>query len=72
MNSAFCNLANSDQELITLMKNTIEFQKTVMKKRESLVKAITHNVKYLADVHRKNNCSLRETKEHNEWLVIEN
>ena len=54
------------------MKNTIEYQRGVMAKRESLVYAITHNVKYLADIHRKNNSSLRETKDHNERLVHQN
>ena len=43
-----------------------------MTKRESLVHAITHNVRYLADIHRKNNSSLRETKDHNERLAHQN
>ena len=38
MNNSFLDLANTDQELITLMKNTIEFQRGVMKKRETMVK----------------------------------
>ena len=29
-----------------------------------MVHAITHNVSYLADIHKKNNIDLKQTKEH--------
>ena len=64
MNNVFLSMANSDQDLITLMKDTIEFQKNYSKKREKLVHAISHNVRYLASIHRKNNNDLKLTKEH--------
>jgi hypothetical protein len=72
MNNSFLDLANTDQELITLMKNTIEFQRGVMKKRETMVHAITHNVKYLADIHKRNNCTMKETQDRNERLIRQN
>ena len=46
------------------MKDTIEYQRAFMRKREKLVHAITHNVNYLAAIHRKNNNDLKQTKEH--------
>lgn len=64
MNNVFLGMANKDQDLIVLMKDTIEFQKNFAEKREKLVHAITHNVKYLASIHTKNNNDLKQTKEH--------
>ena len=44
MNHSFLSMATNDQELITLMKETIEYQRSVLDKRKKLVLAITHNV----------------------------
>lgn len=49
----------NDEELIQAMKDTIEYQKNVIDKREKLVYAITHNVRYLADIHTRNNDDLK-------------
>jgi chromosome segregation ATPase len=57
-------MATGDQQLISVMKDTIEYQRSMCQKREKLVHAITHNVQYLADIHRKNNIDLKNTKEH--------
>ena len=64
MSNVFLNMANNDQDLIYLMKDTIEYQRTNSRRRENLVHAITHNVKYLAEIHKKNNNDLKQTKEH--------
>ena len=60
--SSFLQMASNDQELINLMKSTILYQKEIVIKREKLVYAITHNVNYLADIHRKNNIEREEIK----------
>ena len=57
-------MATKDNDLIELMKDTITYQANVIKKRENLVHAITHNVKYLAEIHTKNNNELNNTKDH--------
>ena len=64
MSNVFLNMANNDQDLIFLMKDTIEYQRAFATKREKLVHAITHNVEYLAAIHKKNNNDLKQTKEH--------
>ena len=40
------------------MKKTIEYQDQVMKKRENLVLAIQHNIKYIRGIHETNNAAL--------------
>ena len=52
MNHSFLDMANNDQELINLMKETIIYQHSVLDKRQKLVYAITHNVEYLAYIHK--------------------
>ncbi len=64
LNNTFLAMATGDQQLISLMKDTIEYQRSMSQKRENLVHAITHNVSYLADIHKKNNIDLKQTKEH--------
>ena len=59
MNNIFLNMATNDHDLILLMKDTIEYQRMFAKQREKLVHAITHNVEYLASIHRKNNYDLK-------------
>lgn len=85
MNNTFLKMNTNDQKLINVMKETILYQHTIMKKREMLVHAITHNVKYLADLHRNNSIKLRNTidqldavsrfneklQEENEKLTVE-
>ena len=60
--NSFLNLSVTDNELIDRMKNVIEYQYNVIKKRERLVQAITHNVRYLAEIHGRNNEDLMDTK----------
>jgi hypothetical protein len=45
------------------MKETIEYQQSIIQKREKLVYAITHNIKYLAQIHKQNQLELRLIKE---------
>ena len=53
------------------MKETIEFQQNTLKKRDRLVRAITHNVAYLSKIHESNSAELVLTKERlravNDW-----
>ena len=56
-------MATTDQNLISLMKDTILYQQGVMIKRERLVHSIVHNVKYLAFINSNNAAELRSTKE---------
>lgn len=72
-------MANNDPDLIQNMKDTIEFQQSVLKKRDRLVRAITHNVQYLSKIHESNAAELTLTKERlkavnnwNEKLQAEN
>lgn len=60
--TTFLSMATNDDELIQLMKDTIEYQKNVIDKREKLVYAITHNVRYLAEIHTRNNEDLKNTR----------
>ena len=53
------------------MKGTITYQKTILEKRAKLVHAITHNVQYLAEIHRKNNDELTNTKDYLEFVIKE-
>lgn len=52
MNTQFLGMATRDRALIGMMKGTIIYQTDVGKKREKLMKALTHNINYLAIVHR--------------------
>jgi len=54
MNNTFLKLNTHDTKLIGVMKDTIAYQHTIAKKREMLVYAITHNVRYLAKIHEDN------------------
>ena len=56
-------MATNDQNLISMMKETIEYQRGVNNKRTNLMKAITHNVKYLAIINESNSMELKVTKE---------
>ena len=60
--NTFLSMATNDDELIELMKATIDYQKNVIKKRERLVHAITRNVEYLAEIHTRNNEDLKNTR----------
>ena len=60
MNNAFLKMATNDADLIQYMKKTIEYQNNVLKKRNKLVTAITHNVKYLAHLHQRNASQQRD------------
>lgn len=78
-NNTFLQMANNDPDLIQNMKDTIEFQQSTLKKRDQLVKAITHNVQYLSKIHESNAAELTLTKERlvavnnwNEKLQAEN
>ena len=52
-------MASNDQGLIHNMKQTIEYQIALGKKRETLLEAICHNVKYMAKLNEKNAAELR-------------
>ena len=56
-------MATNDQHLIKLMKDTIEFQGIALKKRNNLVRAIDHNVRYLSSIHRANHAELISARE---------
>jgi hypothetical protein len=62
LDNTFLSMATNDEELIELMKDTIDYQKNVIEKRERLVYAITRNVKYLAEIHTRNNEDLKNTR----------
>ena len=53
----------NDNDLIWNLKQTIAYQDSVMKKRETLVKTIMNNVKYLSQVSGNNFKELNSTKE---------
>ena len=57
------NMADKDQGSIDEMKKIIDWQHGIIKKRETLVKAITHNVQYLAIIHASNAAEFSLTKE---------
>ena len=57
-----------DEKLIYDMRDTIFRQQSVIKKREKLVYAITHNVQHLANLHKKQSAELRNVKEENEKM----
>ena len=63
LNNTFLTMATNDQNLISMMKETIEYQRGVNNKRTNLMKAITHNVKYLAIINESNSMELKVTKE---------
>jgi len=52
-------MATNDKQLIDAMKETITYQSNMIVKREKLVLAITHNIKYLAGIHETNNRALQ-------------
>ena len=61
------------------MKQTIEYQMALSTKREKLLEAICHNVKYMANLNETNAAELRlnrdtlqKTLAHNAQLVKEN
>ncbi len=78
-------MATNDSLLISKLKDTIEYQKVCEYKRERLVTAILHNVKYFAKLGEKNALELRDTNDeledtrkinyklqvHNKALIIE-
>ena len=63
LNNTFLTMATNDQNLISMMKETIDYQRSVNKKRTNLMNAITHNVKYLAIINESNSVELKVTKE---------
>ena len=72
-------MATNDQNLIAMMKETIDYQLRVKKKRDCLMEAITSNIGYLSNIHTTNAAELKLTKErleailrHNEILQDEN
>ena len=63
LNNTFLSLATNDQVLIGMMKETIDYQRSVSRKREKLLMAITHNVRQLAVLNQSNSAELKLTKE---------
>lgn len=47
MQNSLLKLGSNDQKVIEDMKDTIQYQQSVILKREKLVQAINHNVKHL-------------------------
>ena len=45
------------------MKETIEYQSNAIKKRNNLVHAIDHNVRYLSKIHQTEHEELKTTRE---------
>ena len=68
MQAATIHMEARDEKLIYDMRDTIKFQQSVIKKREKLVYAITHNVQHVANLHKKQAAELRDVKEENEKL----
>jgi len=62
-------LATNDQVLIGMMKETIDYQRSVSRKREKLLMAITHNVRALAVLNQSNSAELKLTKERLEVIT---
>jgi hypothetical protein len=56
-------MADKDCDSIDEMKKVINWQYEIIKKRETLVKAITHNIQYLAIIHASNAAEFSLTKE---------
>lgn len=52
MDNTFISMASNDTNLIRNLKGIIQYQQSVMIKREKLVFAITNNVSYLAELHK--------------------
>ena len=63
MNNSLLSMQDKDQEAIDEMKKVIDWQFDIIKKRETLVKGITHNVQYLAIIHASNAADFKLTKE---------
>ena len=55
MDNTLISMASNDTNLIRQLKATVQYQQSVMVKREKLVFAITNNVMYLSELHKKNN-----------------
>ena len=79
MNTKFVKLATDDYVLIKFMVGTIEYQHKVITKREKLVYAIKHNVKYLMSLQRGNaayqrhlEIKITETEKRCETLTEDN
>ena len=69
MTSTMINMNANDNQVIKEMKSTIQYQQSVIKKREMLVKAINHNVKHLQDLHHNQKAELNKIKFENKTLV---
>jgi len=69
LNNTFLSLATNDQVLIGMMKETIDYQRSVSRKREKLLMAITHNVRALAVLNQSNSAELKLTKERLEVIT---
>jgi len=52
-----------------MMKETIDYQRSVSRKREKLLMAITHNVRALAVLNQSNSAELKLTKERLEVIT---
>ena len=59
MRSAYLKMSQVDDSLIRELRETIVYQRNMSKKREQLVFAITSNIQYLAQLHKKT------TQKHN-------
>jgi len=60
---AIGKMLQGDMQLIGKMKEIIKYQENTLEKREKLVMAFTHNVKYLAHLHKMNSADSRSIKE---------
>jgi len=56
-------MIQGDMSLIEKMKDIIKYQESVIEKREKLVLAFTHNVKYLAYLHQQNSHESQSIRE---------
>ena len=63
LNNSLISMADKDCDSIDEMKKVINWQYEIIKKRETLVKAITHNIQYLAIIHASNAAEFSLTKE---------
>lgn len=69
MDSQVCRLAYNDQDLITKMKEKIDYYESVMGKREKLMLAIVNNVNYLQTLHKGQAMKMKQLQK--EMVAIE-